>query len=95
MRCGAAAVKQTGSCQQHGPGADGADSPNPSSDGFQPADDFSVYFVILNRATAGYEQGVDVSAQFAKRFVRGNLQTAVRDKRAVRGSSRDFNRIDR
>ena len=78
--CGASAVKQTGPRQQHGAGADGTDPPNSSSDGFQPADHFSTYFVILNRGAAGYEQGVDVSAQFAKSFVCDDSQTAIRDK---------------
>src|SRR4029453_2676900 len=80
VRCSPAAIKQTGSRQQHGSSADGADSPNSSSDGFQPAADFRTYFIILNRAAAGYEQGVDVSAQFAKSFVRHDSQTAIRDK---------------
>src|SRR5205823_10184093 len=94
MRRGASTVKQTGSRQQHGAGADGADSPNSSGDSFQRADHFSTYLIILNRGPTGYEQGVDVSAQLAKSFVCGDSQTTIRDKGGVRGSSHDFNRID-
>ncbi len=94
MRRGAVAIKQTGSRQQHGAGADGPDSPNSSSDGFQPADHSRAYFVILNRATARYQQGVNVSTQLAKRFMRHDSQSTVRNKRSVRGSSHDFYGID-
>src|SRR5947207_3559235 len=79
MRCGPAAVKQTGSRQQHLAGTHRSDSPNPSGEGLQPADYLSVYFIILNRAAAGYEQSVDVSAQLAKRLVGHDPQTAIRD----------------
>jgi hypothetical protein len=78
--CGAPAVKQTGSGQQHGARADGADSPGSASRGFQPADDVSTYFIILNRVAAGYEQSVDVSTQVAKCLVPHDPQTAIRGK---------------
>ena len=92
--CGPTAVEQTGARQQHGAGADGPDSPNSSSDNFQPVDYFGAYFVILNRAAARYQQGVDVSTQLAESFVRHDSHVAVRDKGAVRGSGHDFDGID-
>src|SRR5206468_11976185 len=79
MSCCPAAVNQTGSRQQHRVGTHRSDSPNPSGDGLQPADYLSVYFIIHNRAAAGYEQSVDVSAQLAKRLVGHDPQTAIRD----------------
>jgi hypothetical protein len=80
VRCGAAAIEQPGSRQQHGAGADGSDASNSSSDGFQPADDSSVYFVILNRGAASHQQRIDASAHFAKCLVRSDSQTTVCDK---------------
>jgi len=47
-------------------------------------DHVGAYFVILNRAAARYQQGVDVSTQLAESFVRHDSHGAVRDKRAVR-----------
>ena len=80
MRRGPAAIQQARSSKQHCSGANGTDTPNSPSDGFQPADHFITYFIIFNRGPAGYEQSVDGRTQFAKSFVCDDSQTTIRDK---------------
>ena len=94
MSCGPAAIEQTGLSKKHCPGADRADPADSSGTLFQPAHDVRVYLILLNRATTGDEQSVDLSAHFPKSSVRSNSQPAVRHKRSLRRRADDFDRID-
>src|SRR4029077_15618861 len=94
MRCGPSAVEQTCSRKQHRAGANRADSPDSSGDFSQPAHHVTVYFILLDRAATGYEQGVDLSTHFPKSFMRGDSQSTVRHKRSLRRRADDFYRID-
>src|SRR5438874_9811212 len=80
MSCRMAAVQQADSSQEHRAGADRADSPNSSSDLPEPSHYFSVYLIVLNGGSPGYEQGVDRPANLPKRLMRRDSQTAVRKK---------------
>src|SRR4029077_16928536 len=90
----AATVEQTGAGQQHCAGANRADSPDASGDFSQPAYHAVVYFILLDRVATGYEQGVDRSTVFPKRFMRGDSQSTVRHKRSLRRRTNDFYGID-
>jgi hypothetical protein len=94
MRRGTTSVEQTGSSKQHCAGADRSDSSDSSGDLFQPAHDVTVYFILLDRAAACYEQGVDLPSRFPKSFMRGDSQSTVRYKRSLRRRADDFYRID-
>jgi hypothetical protein len=80
MRCCPAAIEQTCSSEQHRAGANGTDSSDASGDFSQPAYHVAVYFILLDGVATRYEQGVDLSIHFAKGFVRGDSQPAIRNK---------------
>jgi hypothetical protein len=79
MSCGPAAIEQTCSSKKHCAGANRADSTHPSGDLSQPAHYFNAYLVVLNCASAGYEQGVDLPSHFPKRLMRCDSQPTVRN----------------
>ena len=95
MSRGATTVEQAGAGQEHCASADRADSPDSSSNSFQPAHRFRINFILLDRVAAGHEQRIDLSAHFAKRPIRGDAQTAVGNQRSARRNSHDFDRINR
>src|SRR5207237_3973349 len=80
MSCGPAAIEQTCSCKQHCAGANRANSPDASGQLSQPAHDVVVYFILLDRVATCYEQGVDLSTDLPKRFMRGDAHPTVRNK---------------
>jgi hypothetical protein len=51
-------------------------------------------FILLDRFAARYEQRIDISANFAKRLIRGDAQTAIGNKRSARRNRRHFDRIN-
>ena len=94
MSCGPAAIEQTGSSKQHRTSANRADSPDSSGNLFQPANDVRVYFILLDSAATGDEQGVDFAAHFSKSFMRGDPNTAVCHERSLGRGADDFDGIN-
>jgi len=94
MSCDPAAIEQTGSSKQHRTSANRADSPDSSGNLFQPANDVRVYFILLDSAATGDEQGVDFAAHFSKSFMRGDPNTAVCHERSLGRGADDFDGIN-
>src|SRR5207248_5615259 len=88
------AIEQARSSKKHRARANRADSPDAPGDFSQPVYDLHIYFVALDGATAGDEQGVDFAPYFAKSFMRDDSQAAVRHQRALRRRADDFDGID-
>src|SRR4029453_10168460 len=95
MGCRAAAVEQSGFGKKHRAGAHRTDATRPFRDRSQPAHSSRANFVLLDRVTAGDKHGVDLSADFSKRFVRVETQPAVRSQGSMRSCADHLNRINR
>jgi len=94
MRRCAAAIEQTGPSKQHCARANRSDSPDSSGNLSQPANDVRIYFILLDRAAAGDEKGVDFAAHFSKSFMRGDPNTAICHERSLGRGADDFDGIN-
>lgn len=94
MGGGFAPVQQAGPREQHGPRADRADSPDPSRDISNPLDHVFAGLIVLNRASSGYQQRVDLSAHSPKGPMAFDSQPTAGDEPGLARRGDDFDRID-